>query len=56
MLRLEFEAFEAMVRVPLAAPELVGANVAANVTLWFGLSVVGKVNPLIENPAPEILA
>jgi hypothetical protein len=56
MLRLESEAFEAMVRLPLAAPELVGANVAENVTLWLGLSVVGRFSPLIEKPAPETFA
>jgi len=56
MLKSEFEASETIVRVPLAVPELVGANVAVNVTLWFGLSVVGRVNPPIEKAAPDVLA
>jgi len=56
MLRFELEAFETIAKLPLAAPEVVGANVAVNVTLWFGVSVAGKVNPLIEKPEPDTLA
>jgi len=56
MLRFEFEAFETIAKLPLAAPEVVGANVAVNVALWFGVSVAGKVNPLIENPEPDTFA
>ena len=56
MLKFEFDPFETILRVPLAAPELVGVNVAENVTLWLGLNVVGKLNPLIKNPEPETFA
>jgi hypothetical protein len=52
----EFEAVDTMERVPLLEPEAVGANVAVNVTRWLGVSVVGKVSPLIEKPVPEMLA
>ena len=55
MFRLEFEALETTVRVPLVEPELVGANVVVKVTLWFGLSVMGRVNPLIEKAEPDTL-
>lgn len=54
--RFESEALETMLRVPLAEPELVGANVVVNVTLSFGLSVVGKLKPPIENAEPDRLA
>ena len=56
MLRFESEAFETMARLPFAVPEVVGANMAVNVTLWFGVRVAGKFNPLIENPAPDTFA
>ena len=46
-----FDAVEVTVRVPLAAPALVGRNVAVNVTLWFAESVSGKLSPLMEKPA-----
>jgi len=52
----EFDAFDTTDRLPLAAPALVGAKVAVNVTLWFALSVRGKLNPLIENTAPVTFA
>ncbi len=48
----EFDAFDTTVRVPLAAPALVGVKVAVNVTLWVAARVRGKVNPLVEKPAP----
>jgi len=52
----ELEEFETMEMDPLTAPVPLGVKIAVNVKLWFGLSVVGKVNPLIEKPAPFALA
>jgi hypothetical protein len=52
----EFDAFETTAKVPLAAPAPVGAKVAVKVTLCPPLSVIGKLNPLMENPAPLTLA
>jgi len=48
----EFDASDTTERLPLAAPALAGAKVAVNVTLWFGVSVRGRVNPLMEKTAP----
>ena len=45
-----------MVSVPVAAPAEVGSNWTVNVTVWFGLSVSGKVAPETEKPAPVRLA
>ncbi len=56
MLSGELDAFDTTDRVPLAAPVLVGEKVAVNVTLWFEVSVRGKVNPLTEKTAPVTLA
>ena len=52
ILRGEFDAFDTTDRPPLTAPALAGAKVAVNVTLWFAVSVRGKVNPLAEKAAP----
>jgi hypothetical protein len=52
MLSGELEAFDTTDRLPLAAAALVGVKVAVNVTLWFVVSVSGKVNPLSEKTAP----
>lgn len=52
----EFDAFETTDKLPLVTPAPVGAKVAVSVTLWFGVSVVGSVNPLIENIAPVTFA
>ncbi len=52
----EFDAFDTTDRLPLAAPALVGAKVAVNVTLWLALSVRGKLNPLTEKTAPVTFA
>ncbi len=52
MLSGEFDAFDTADRLPLAVAALVGVKVAVNVTLWFVVRVVGKVNPLIEKPVP----
>ena len=56
MLKFGFEPFETMATLPLAAPALVGANMAVNVTLWFGVRITGTFNPLIGNPVPDTLA
>jgi len=40
------------VKLPVAAPLVVGANVTASVTLCAGASVKGAVAPLIEIPVP----
>jgi hypothetical protein len=56
MLSGEFDALDTTDKLPLAAPALVGIKVAVNVTLWFAVSVSGKVNPLIEKTAPVIFA
>lgn len=50
-----FDAVEVTVRFPLAAPALVGLNVAVKVTLWFAESVIGRLSPLMEKPAPVTL-
>ena len=52
ILSVELDAFDTTDRLPLAAPALVGVKVAVNVTLWFAVSVRGKVNPLTEKTAP----
>ncbi len=49
----EFDAFDTTDRFPLAAPAMVGVKVAVNVTLSFGVRLMGKpLNPLMEKPAP----
>ena len=52
----EFDAVDSNDRFPLAAPAPLGVNVAVNVTLPLGVSVRGKVNPLIEKDTPLKLA
>ncbi|HEX9110082.1 MAG TPA: hypothetical protein VF845_01290 [Terriglobales bacterium] len=42
--------------MPLAEPVAVGAKVTVNVTLCFGESVIGKLNPLAEKPVPLTFA
>lgn len=54
--RLGFEALEAIEMLPVTPPAAVGENEAANDRLCPGFSVAGRVNPLIENPAPVTLA
>jgi len=56
MLSGELEAFDTTDKLPLAAPAPVGLKVAVNVTLWFVVSVTGKVNPLMEKTAPVTFA
>ena len=52
----ELDAFDTTDRLPLTALALVGVKVAVNVTLWFEVSVSGKVNPLTEKTAPVTFA
>jgi hypothetical protein len=52
----EFEAFDTSERLPLIAPETVGANLTVKVTVWLAVSVIGTVSPLIEKPAPLTFA
>lgn len=52
----EFEASETRDKLPLAAPALVGANVAVKVTLPPEVSAVGKVRPLTEKADPVTVA
>jgi len=52
----EFDASDVMVKVPLDELAATGLKVTLNETLWFGLSVTGSVNPLLENPAPVMLS
>ena len=56
ILRREFDAFDTTDKLPLTAPAVVGAKVTVNVTLWFAVSVRGKVNPLTEKAAPVMFA
>src|SRR5208282_1828981 len=56
MLSGEFDAFDTTDKLPLAAPALVGVKVAVKVTLWFVVSVTGKVSPLTEKTAPVTFA
>jgi len=44
------------IKLPLAAPPLVGVNVTLNVRLCPGFSVVGTLNPLVPKPAPDTVA
>jgi hypothetical protein len=53
----EFDAFETIDKLPLAAPALLGVNVAVKVTLWPDVRLTGKpLNPLIEKAAPVTFA
>jgi hypothetical protein len=52
----EFFAFDTIEMLPLAEPPPVGENVAVKVTLWFAVRLIGRVNPVIENPPPETFA
>ena len=47
-----FEAFEATVRLPLAAPEAVGAKVTLKLALWPAFKLNGRLIPLTLNPLP----
>ena len=54
MVRVEFEAVEVMVRLPLAVPADGGANDTLKVVLCPAVSVIGVVMPLKLNPEPLI--
>lgn len=45
-----------MVNSPVTAPAAVGSNTTLNVTVWFWLSVTGKVAPDTEKPVPLTIA
>jgi hypothetical protein len=45
-----------MVRFPVDDPVVVGKNWTCNVIDWLGFSVVGRVPPTMEKPAPVIEA
>jgi hypothetical protein len=49
-----FEAFEVTVKLPLAAPEAVGAKVTLKLALWPALKVIGIEIPLTLNPLPLV--
>jgi hypothetical protein len=48
----ELDAFDTTDRLPLTAAALVGAKAVVKVTLWFAVSVRGKVKPLMEKTDP----
>ena len=48
----EFDAFDTIERLPLAVPAAVGLKVAVNVTLWFAVRLMGRLNPLVEKTTP----
>jgi hypothetical protein len=52
MLRLGFEALDAMVKVPPADPDTVGANFTAKAVLCPAFNVMGAVIPLRVKPDP----
>jgi hypothetical protein len=56
MLRLGLEALEVMLRLPLAAPLVVGAKSMVNEVLWPAVNVKGKDKPLKLNPVPLAVA
>jgi hypothetical protein len=54
--RVEFEALDAMAKLPVTAPPAVGENFVLKLTLWPAVSVVGKLKPLTLNPEPVVPA
>lgn len=56
IVRVEFDAFDTIARLPLTAPVLEGVKVAVNVTLWFAARLRGSDNPLMEKAAPVTFA
>ena len=56
MLKLESDALEVMLTLPLAAPLAVGVNTTVNDVLWPAFSVKGNASPLKLNPVPLALA
>jgi hypothetical protein len=45
-----------MVRLPVAAPAVVGSNCTCRVKVWSGFSVTGNAPPMIVKPAPVMAA
>jgi len=54
IVRLGFEALEVIVTLPLAAPDVVGANETLNVALCPAVNVNGAVMPVKLKPVPLI--
>ncbi len=54
MARVEFEAFEVMVTLPLAVPAESGVNVTLKLAIWPAASVIGAVIPVKLKPVPLI--
>lgn len=52
ILRFGFEPFDVIATLPLDAPATVGANCTANVVLCPGVSVSGRLSPLMLYPLP----
>ena len=52
MLKVEFEPFDVMLTLPLAAPLAVGLKRTVNDVLWPAVNVRGKASPLRLNAAP----
>jgi hypothetical protein len=48
-LRVEFEAVDAMARLPLTLPAVVGEKITLKLTLWPALKVAGTLKPLVLN-------
>jgi hypothetical protein len=55
MVKLEFDAFDVMVTLPLTAPAAVGMNETLKVALWPPVSVTGAVIPVMLNPDPPAM-
>ena len=45
-----------IVSCPVRAPDVVGSNCIFRVRAWLGLSVAGKLPPMMVKPAPVIIA
>jgi hypothetical protein len=56
MFKLGLDPLEAMLRLPLAAPLVVGDKSTVNEVLWPAVSVNGKDKPLKLNPVPLAVA
>ena len=52
MLKVEFEPFDVMLTLPLAAPLAVGLKRTVKDVLWPAFNVKGKASPLSVNPLP----
>ena len=56
ILKFGFDPLELMVRLPLAAPAVVGANLTENEVLCPAVKVTGTDSPLKVNPVPLAVA